>query len=217
MFEFFKRVFNTKGKAHFRDRNVLVGIARSADQYEANIAHNFYHIPADRIYSLDMPVKYVAIFKPGRFFPLEETGVYVYGKIKKTSIVPRYAIRELPKDSYEEYLRFDVEEWINLPSPIPQGEISRTQTFTTFDILLNAKSATELYLPDKNAIGFFRFLERECSKANSTDFAECEYNEIGVAFTDEYIELVYPNAFHTRYKREQFYQRPYALYHEILH
>lgn len=217
MFNFLNKIFKSGKKAIETDKNVLIGLAKNPSQYEANIKYNFYHIPADRFLSLSMPVKYIAILKPSKFFPKEETGVYVYGKVKSATVLPRCEIKEFHRQSHEKYIRFDVEEWIELPSPIPQGEIIRIISFTSLDILFSAKCVTELYMPNKKAIDFFRFLQKECRHINSNDFIEYEYNEINVAFIEEYIELIYPNAYHIKYRRADYHNRPYALYHEIMH
>ena len=104
MLKLFKKLFGRK----YKKNNVLVGIVKDDIQYRTNIESNFYHIPAKRIYTLDLPIKYVALFKSDRIFPPNESGIYVYGKVKKYSFVKRYQITELPKVSNEEYLKFDV-------------------------------------------------------------------------------------------------------------
>ena len=211
MLKFFEKLFGRKV-----ENNVLVGIVKDSVQYKANIENNFYHIPAKRIYTLDLPIKYVALFRSDRIFPEDESGIYVYGKVKKHSYVKRHQISEIPKESDEEYLRLDVEKWMYLPSPIRSGEIYKTHIFTTLSILKTAKSVPELFMPDNEAIKFYRFLERECSKIPDIQIKGCTYNGIKVAFTKEYIEVVYPNTFHTKLNRASYCKKPYALYLKIL-
>ena len=212
MFQFLNKLFARK----YNDTKVLVGIVKDKEQYNANINNNFYHIPAKRIYTLDLPIEYVALFKSDRIFPENESGIYVYGKVTKHSFIKRHQIHELPKDSDEDYLKLDIEKWISLPTPIKPGEISKTHIFAPLGIFKKAKSYCELYMPDTEAIKFFRFLERECSKIPSKQITGCRYKGIKVAFTSEYIEVVYPNSYHTKLNRMAYHKKPYSLYQKIL-
>jgi len=214
MFGFFTKFSKKK---LFGPRDVLVGIVKDKSQYDINISNNFYHIPAKRIYMLDLPVKYVALFKSDRMFSEDEAGIYVYGKVKGISLKKRCQITEIPRNSNEEYFRFDIEKWIYLKQPIKNCEISKTHMFTSLKLLLSAKTIPELYMQDENSLKFFSFLEKQCNITTTSEIKlkGCVYNGIKVGFTPDYIEIIYPNSFHTKYNRSMYYKKPYKLFCDI--
>lgn len=217
MFGFLTNFSKKKNNKFFEPRDVLVGIVKDKAQYDINIANNFYHIPAKRIYMLDLPVKYVALFKSDRMFSESESGIYAYGKVKGISLKKRCEITEIPRNSNEEYFRFDVEKWIYLRQPIKNCEISKTHMFTSLKLLLSAKTVPELYMHDEDSLKFFNFLEKQCNIAPSSEvkLRGCIYNGIKVGFTRDYIEIIYPNSFHTKYSHSMYYKKPYKLFCDI--
>lgn len=198
----------------FSNRDVLVGIVKNKEQYLINTANNFYHIPAHRVYLLDMPIRYVALFRSVRTFGAENSGIYVYGRVKSIRVVERREISEIPKDSSEKYYRFEIEKWIPLKEPIKAGEISRVHMFTSLPLLLGAKSVPELYMLSSEELDLYRFLDKMCSlsEQDMPKFKKYRYNGIKIGFSRDFIEIIYPDTEHVRYGRSQLYKKPYALF-----
>ena len=205
-----KRHIN-KGES-FSNRDVLVGVVKNKEQYEININNNFYHIPAKRLYLLDLPINYVALFKSEKSFDVAEAGVFVYGRVTKITKLKRCEITESPSLSDKEYYRIDVESWKKLKTPIKSQEISPVHILTTKYLLHNAKTVPELYMLSSQELKLYRRLYELCNTPNIRLFKKFTHRGIKIGFSREFIEVIYPNTEHRRYNRRSFYKRPYLLF-----
>ncbi len=152
---FAKKLINRREKpplpeaaAHGEARDVLVGTLRNRPQLETCLEHKFYHIPAVRLSQNDFPVRYVAIYQSNHKFGTD-AGISIYGKVSRCSLVPRYEITEIPRDSREMYYRFDIEEWKTLPSPVAASEHDLINIMTTRYLLENSRAVPELMLSSR--------------------------------------------------------------------
>lgn len=134
-----------QSKTGMEKRDVLVGTLRNHSQLEICIKNKFYHIPAVRLAPEDFPVHYVAIYQSNYKFGLD-AGVRYWGKVEKCSLVPRYKITEIPKNSHEQYYRFDINEWKKLDVPITTREGDFVNMMTTRFLLENSREIPELML-----------------------------------------------------------------------
>jgi hypothetical protein len=145
---------------YFSNREVLVGSLKGKEQLEANLKYNFYHIPKNKVNLAKNNIKYIALYQSKTKFG-EDAGILWYGKIKNINMVKRNEIHELPKAEDTLYYKFEIEEWRKLESKI---EISNYQvrnfTYTTFYLLNNAKSVTELCIKTKDEFRLFMELKR---------------------------------------------------------
>ena len=103
-------------------QTVLVGSLSSAHQLSVCLSEGFYHIPA-AIAGADFErIDYVAIYQSRRFFGAA-AGVRYYARVRSARLLPRYEIREIPRESRMMYVRFELEPWQILPVPIaPKGK-----------------------------------------------------------------------------------------------
>ena len=162
----FERVIEPVGKAdylkdeYFSNREVLVGALKSKEQLEVNLKHNFYHIPAKKINLAKNNIKYVALSQSQNLFG-SDGGIVWYGKIKDIHLVKRNEILELPKDDESLYYRLEIEKWYRLEKKI---EITKYQVrsfiYTTFYLLKNAGTVTELCIKTKEQFRLFLELKR---------------------------------------------------------
>lgn len=140
-----KSPVGTQPNAEMEKRDVLVGTLRNHAQLETCIKNKFYHIPAVRLAPEDFPVHYVAIYQSNYKFGLD-AGVRYWGEVEKCSLVPRYKIAEIPKNSREQYYRFDIKEWKKLDVPITTREGDFVNMMTTRFLLENSREIPELML-----------------------------------------------------------------------
>lgn len=143
----------------FTPRDVLVGTLRNTAQLEIALREKFYHIPAIRLYSGNFPINYVAIYQSVHKFG-EDAGVYYYGEVESTKLLPRREISEIPKDSDEEYYRFEIREWKMLLSPIPPRDGDFVNLNTSLYLLENAKNTSELSLLTGRELSLYRKIEK---------------------------------------------------------
>lgn len=73
----------------------------------------------------------------------------------------RYEITELPKNSAEEYVKFEIESWHFLKEIIkPVGYGISVYTMTTLNTLKDAKELPELFMKSKEEVTLWRMLRR---------------------------------------------------------
>lgn len=148
---------------NFDSREVLIGGLSSVEQLEVNLKHKFYHIPYENVKASGIQFKYVAIFQSKKKFK-EEAGIRYYGKVKNWKIVKRKEIKEIPKNSEELYVRFEIEEWQELKNKISCKEFGVTKCmYTNMFLLENATYLPELCIKSKDEYRLYLELKRICS------------------------------------------------------
>ena len=101
----------------FNKREVLVGSLSNAEQLDKCLEHKFYHTKAGNINLLKNKISTIAIAQSKNLFK-DDAGVIYYGKVKNMKIVSRSEINEIPKNSSEIYIRFEIEKWLELKDKI---------------------------------------------------------------------------------------------------
>lgn len=145
---------------YFNNRNVLVGALKDKEQLKVNLANNFYHIPKKNVNLLENNIKCIALAQSKKTFG-EDAGIVYYGKIKDIKLVKRQEIIEIPKNSEELYYKFEVEQWISLDKKIQvKGYQVRRNLYTTYYLLKNADTVTELCIGSKEEFRLWKELNR---------------------------------------------------------
>lgn len=159
----FERYLEPIGREHYikedyyKNRNVLVGTLKNKEQLEINLENKFYHTKCTNVNLMEREVKYVAIAQSKKLFG-EDAGVLYYGKVESIELIKRRYIKEIPSDSEEMYLRFNIEEWIKLTNKIEvQGYQVRKIMYTTEYLLKNASNVGDLCIKERNE--FRKWLE----------------------------------------------------------
>lgn len=146
--------------SYFNERTVLLGALSNKEQLNINLENKFYHT---RLSNVDLEkhlIKTIAIGQSKNLFG-KEAGVRYYGKVKDIKIVKRKEIREIPKQSDELYIRFEIEEWMQLDNPIKvKGFQVITVLYTTDYLLKNAKTVSELCIKDEEEFRLWMELKR---------------------------------------------------------
>lgn len=134
---------------YYNDRNVLVGSLRNREQLEVNLINKFYHTKCTNVNLMEREVKYVALVQSKKSFG-EDAGILYFGKVKDIELIKRSEIKELPSDSDDMYLRFNIEEWFRLSNKIQvQGYQVRKIMYTTEYLIMNARSIGELCIRER--------------------------------------------------------------------
>ncbi|MGX1983223.1 hypothetical protein EDD69_10958 [Thermolongibacillus altinsuensis] len=141
------------------DEKVIVGMVPYEQNYHAHLQHRFYHIPVKRLKKGWQEAKYIALYPKKGAAPIN--GVTCYGKIVDVKFVKRFGIHELPKNSSEEYVKFEIESWHFLKNIVrPVGYGISVYTLTTLNTLKEAKELPELFMKSKEEITLWRMLRR---------------------------------------------------------
>jgi len=143
-------------------KTVLVGPLSHKDQLSELLEHRFYHVPLARFAShADLAkLEIVAIYQSIDKFGRQNAGVYLYGRIKAWSVLPRNQIVEIPsrrKATTELYVKFDVEEWLPRSKPIlPGGHGIKNILLTSEHIFNRAEEIAELRLDSDDELREWR-------------------------------------------------------------
>ena len=157
-------------KIDWNQRDVLVGALRNRVQLQTCLKHKFYHIPASKIKDVDLPIHYVAIYQSINIFG-REAGIRYYGEVTKTSVVKRRDIREIPKNSDEEYYRFEIKEWKELNIPLVAKEVRDFPFFTNIFLLQHCPDVPDLHISSEEEYRLYTEVRRLANDAsvNETD------------------------------------------------
>ena len=157
-------------KIDWNQRDVLVGALRNRSQLNTCLRHKFYHIPALKIRDADLPIHYVAIYQSINIFG-REAGIRYYGEVTKTNVVKRRDIREIPKNSDEEYYRFEIKEWRELNIPLTAKEVRDFPFFTNMFLLQHCPDVPDLHISSEEEYRLYTEVRRLANDAsvNETD------------------------------------------------
>ena len=172
-------------KTDWRVRDVLVGAMRNREQLDICIKHHFYHIPVARIKESDLPIHFIALYQSINLFG-KEAGIQYYGVVTKTSVVKRSEIKQIPKQSDEDYYLFEIKEWKKLTIPLKAKEIREFPFFTNLFLLQHCPDVPDLQIRSEEEYRLYTELRRLAngSSINESDY-DCTYNYNGVMVTIE--------------------------------
>ena len=190
-------------------RDVLVGTLRNRLQLETCLENKFYHIPASRLSQNDFPVRYVAIYRSNHKFG-PDAGISVYGKVSQCSLVPRFKISEIPKNSREMYYRFDIEEWKTLSAPIASRERDFVNIMTTLYLLENSREVPELMLSSREEHILYRKIS-SCISGES-NVRKIPYGTMDILFDGGRISVTQPGKELFACTYADFSKRPAAFF-----
>lgn len=141
-------------KIDWSRREVLVGFVDGTAQMQRCMREKFYYTYKNKIARANLPIYYVALYQ-------EKAGIEYFGKVLSTRLVHR---RELPgkgRRPNELCYRFDVEEWIALPSPVrPEFYGPNPIAYTNYFLLMNSSSYPELHLRSEAEYRFYTEMRR---------------------------------------------------------
>lgn len=149
--------------AKFKLENVMVVNVKDEEHLKAYVKNKFYHIPASRLSNVRLGVAYLAFYESKKSFSEGSSGINFYGKIKEVKRYKRYMCTDIPVkrgNEEEEYLRFELEELIEINNIKPVEYGTQLITYTTLYLLKNAGNIHELKLKDRDEIELYKLLKK---------------------------------------------------------
>ena len=204
-------------KVDWKQRDVLVGALRNRTQLETCLKHKFYHIPASRISETDLPIHYVAIYQSINIFGCE-AGIRYYGEITKTSVVKRRDIKQIPKNSDEEYYLFEIKKWKKLDVPLIAKEVGKFPFFTNLFLLQHCQDVPDLHIRSEEEYRLYTELRRMANNAsiNENDAEACfKYKDAVVTIKNGNIYLTKDGKVISKVLAENFMRKPRAVMRKI--
>ncbi|SMP70904.1 restriction endonuclease-like protein [Anoxynatronum buryatiense] len=154
-------VYDYLERIDFEDRNVLVGMLKSIEQFNKCMEENFYYIPKKLVADQRLNIKYIALYQSINLFN-GNAGIRFTGEIEALKELPRHGIIELPSHSVEIYYYFKIKKWMELPNPIRiEGAGTRSNFYTNRRLLDVSEVVSELYCKSKEQFRGLRESERE--------------------------------------------------------
>jgi len=155
----------------FNKRVVLVGALKNEKQLEFNLKNQFYHTPLKNIDLTKRKVNVIALAQSKKLFK-EQAGIRYYGKVSAIHIVKRSEIHEIPKDSDELYVKFTIESWKTLESPLKvEGFQVSKLLYTTEYLLKNSKTVSDLMIQSKEEFRLWMELKTISTKVETIEKA----------------------------------------------
>ncbi len=205
-------------KIDWNRRDVLIGTLRNREQLDICLGKRFYLVPKRRISEQNMPIRYVAIYQTKAKFGAEARIEY-YGEVVSTRLVKRSEITEIPKDSNEEYYRFEISEWKRLPNPIVPKEVGFPIEFTNLFLLQHSSQIPELLIRSEEEYRFFTELKRRTDPAiingESTQLV-FEVSGSRVVFRDGDIEVYRDGKLISTSSIREFSRMPHTVFRTII-
>jgi uncharacterized protein len=144
----------------FLKKNVFVGSTKTREQWEINHRSKFYHTPLRNVMDVLGNLEYVAVYRRKGLFE-KDFGIKHYGKITYYKIMPRTKIAEIPSSNNELYVRFEIEDWVELsPGIVPLHYGVSDKLLTTLPLLLQARELPELKLETEFELRIWKELVR---------------------------------------------------------
>lgn len=167
-------------------KDVLVGSLSSIAQLDACLCGNFYHVPAKYVPGDIKDIRYVAIYQSRRFFG-SGGGISYYAEVRSAALVPRRAITEIPKNSGEMYVRFDVHSWQRLPCTIACTGKGVVLGYTSIELLENARYLPQLWLDGIVQCRLYAAIDEACQCGSGY----CSYYDIETVRSGTKIKLMH--------------------------
>ena len=127
--------------------DVLVGSLGSKEQFEDNLARNYYYVPAKYLDRNKLPIHYVALYQSTKMFG-SEAGIRYYGEVIEAKRLKRGEIKFPTRRHNEDelYYAFMVKEWKKLPVEISvKDEGVYEPKFTNLFLIQHCNQSYELF------------------------------------------------------------------------
>lgn len=183
------RVMSDINRVSWNDEQVLIGTLRNRQQLEIILKNKFYHIPKSIIPDDKTDISYIAIYQSKNLFG-RGAGIKYFGKVLSKEIIKRSEIYEIPSESEEIYVRYNIGEWKSLGNTISAGHSGNVVGFTNLYMLLRADVTNELYFGDENEYKLYRSIKTSLQKGY--DRVATKYNGCVIAISKGNIS-VYKN------------------------
>ena len=127
--------------------DVLVGAFGSKEQFQDNLARNYYYVPAKHLDRNRLPIHHIALYQSTKMFG-NDAGIRYYGEVIEAKRLKRGEIK-FPSRRHNEdelYYAFLVKEWKELPVAISvKDEGVYEPKFTNMFLLQHCSQSYELF------------------------------------------------------------------------
>ena len=209
---------NKLQKVDWNKRDVLVGTLKNVEQLDICKKHMFYHTPTNQIKNENLPIHYVAIYQSKKKFG-DDSGIYIYGEVLRTSIVERRDIKEIPKDSNELYYRFDIKEWKYLNRPIEVKERADVVSFTNMFLLQHSYNLSDLRIKSEEEYRLYselrRMINNETLNEDSKDL-KFSYKDYTIDYEKGDIRFFKEEKFILKISGEKFIKKPNYWFKQVV-
>ncbi len=204
------------------NRDVLIGMFRSSDQFDICFENKFYYTPVKNIDSNRFPIDYVGLHQSKNIFE-EKSGISYYGKIKSITKVKHSEIPGLQGDVSKDgiyFYRIDVVEWIKLNDKIQIDGRFRNHIYYTNSSLLKTCTKTSELMMD--SLDQFR-LYYELNRLLDVDIVEDEAGKVtgfnfndNVVYLKDHLIVVYTrDGKQVEYKLDKFKMKTKNIFNQI--
>lgn len=203
-------------KADLTQRNVLVGLCDSREQYDFCLRQGIYYWPAKDIDEKRFPLEYIAIYKTKRIFGDGNDGIKDYGAIRYYEKMTGYQLQKrfagnapLNNDQVNDlFFVFDIEKnWKCLDRIIVSDDSIRHHFYTNIDLLKCSKTRKELSMTSLEQLRLYTELQRltgsvsiEEHKGDSTmEVTGFEYRGRYISKFGDYVYVYHPGKVNKSY------------------
>ena len=128
-------------------QDVLVGSFGSKEQFQDNLARNYYYVPAKHLDRNRLPIHHIALYQSTKMFG-NDAGIRYYGEVIEAKRLKRGEIKFQTRRHNEDelYYAFLVKEWKELPVAISvKDEGVYEPKFTNMFLLQHCSQSYELF------------------------------------------------------------------------
>ncbi|MBE7049516.1 MAG: hypothetical protein E7394_01950 [Ruminococcaceae bacterium] len=205
-------VFSDRNCVTWADSQVLVGALRNRQQLEIALNNKFYHIPKHMIPDDKVNISYIAIYQSKNLFG-NHSGIKYFGKVLSSEVVKRKEISEIPSESEELYVRYNVDEWNKLGNNISSGYGGTLVGFTNLYMMLRADITDELYFTDESEYKLYRSIKVSIQKGY--DKVATSYNGYVIAISKGNISVYKDNRLIYNISINEFLRNPVGRFNSI--
>lgn len=199
-------------KVDWSKREVLVGFVNGPDQLQRCLQNKYYYTYRPNISKDHLPIHYVALYQ-------KKNGIEYYGKVLTTQLVRRDELPGKARNPQDMCYKFDVEEWIALPTPIrPELYGPNPVSYTNYFLLTHSTKYPELHLRSEAEYRFFTELKHRSDKASIDETSSkpgFELNETKVLFDEGMIQLYQNGKVVGQCTIQEFSQYPSATFRRL--
>lgn len=197
---------------------MMVGVLKNREQYEVNLNYGFYHIPVKLLTEHAQDVRYIALYRSGRFFGREGAGVREYGRVERCTLLPRKKIMEIPSQADEPYYRFDLVGWEVLDRPVSARALAPgVSMFTTRYLLHRCRYFPELYIRSAEHWRLYVLLQRAAVRTLRSERSEVlpSAPDVTAMIAGYSIGVYTRDGRFEQYDLREFYHAPYEFLQTI--
>ena len=199
-------------KVDWNKQEVLIGYVNGTEQMKRCINGKFYYTYKSKISREHLPIHYIALYQ-------KNTGIEYYGRVLTTQIIHRKDLPGKGRNPQELCYKFDIEDWVALPSAIlPEAYGPNPISYTNHFLLTHSTKYPELHLRSGAEYRFFTELKRRTQNVSINEDETnigFELNDIKVLFDNSIIQIIKNGKILGNCSIQEFSQRPSLTFRRL--